>query len=215
MRRDDVTNVVSKCVDFLFCNRKIVILAKQICHQICDRCHNRRFVSDFLFFDPPLAIGRAAVEQRVAPALSRYPSDSPLISWHLIRSSALRPRLPDSRPLNIEPGRTLQILSFMFWEGRLIVNTDRGLAPKRRGYLSAPDHIRFTPFPERRRRSRKVIRCSVSATKHSGRRRFDRGRWAFLIAAVGLDRRQNHLIRRLSSRAISGRSSIRNRSYPG
>jgi hypothetical protein len=35
-------------------------------------------------------------------------------------------------------------------------------------------HIRFTPCPDRQRRSRKVTRCSVSATKHSGHRRFDR-----------------------------------------
>jgi hypothetical protein len=57
--------------------------------------------------------------------------------------------------------------------------------------LTEPDHIRFAPCPEWQRRSRKVTRCSVSATKHSGRRRSDRGRLAFLIAAVGLDCRQN------------------------
>src|SRR5215471_11740894 len=49
MRSDDIANVVGKCVDVLFYNQRIAVLAKQICDQIFDCCHNRRSVSDSCF----------------------------------------------------------------------------------------------------------------------------------------------------------------------
>src|SRR6516225_5300171 len=89
MRIDDIANVVGKSVDVLFYSQRIGVLAKQICDQIFDCYHNRRFVSDPCFptHRQPL------VEQLLGSAMPslrrRYLSHSPLIFCHLTRSRTL------------------------------------------------------------------------------------------------------------------------------
>jgi len=89
MRIDDIANVVGKSVDVLFYSQRIGVLAKQICDQIFDCYHNRRFVSDPCF----PTHRQSLVEQLLGGAMPslrrRYLSHSPLIFCHLTRSRTL------------------------------------------------------------------------------------------------------------------------------